>query len=158
MRRGIDKVKVSLFAALLLGYPAAMTADRAAAQTSAVHADHLALHVGDQDASVAFYQGAFGLAEIHAPVDGPRWFDLGGGMSLHLIPGRTDPISVTKSVHLALRVPSIERVTSFLSANGIAWGDWGGTAGAVTLRPDGVRQIYVRDPDGYWLEINQPAD
>jgi len=22
------------------------------------------------------------------------------------------------------------------------------------VRPDGVRQIYFQDPDGYWLEVN----
>jgi lactoylglutathione lyase len=22
------------------------------------------------------------------------------------------------------------------------------------LRPDGVRQIYFQDPDGYWIEVN----
>ena len=26
--------------------------------------------------------------------------------------------------------------------------------GKVTLRPDGVNQIYLQDPDGYWIEVN----
>jgi len=25
----------------------------------------------------------------------------------------------------------------------------------VTMRPDGVRQIYLQDPDGYWIEVNE---
>ena len=32
--------------------------------------------------------------------------------------------------------------------------DWPGVAGAVSVRGDGVRQIYVQDPDGYWIEVN----
>jgi catechol 2,3-dioxygenase-like lactoylglutathione lyase family enzyme len=25
---------------------------------------------------------------------------------------------------------------------------------AVTTRPDGIKQIYFQDPDGYWIEVN----
>jgi lactoylglutathione lyase len=122
---------------------------------AAVRADHLAIHVANQDASVAFYQGAFDLAEIPNPVNGPRWFDLGNGLSLHIIPGRTDPLITSKSVHLALRVASIDKLTAYLDGKKIAWQDWNGAPGKVQLRPDGVRQIYLRDPDGYWLEVNE---
>ena len=31
---------------------------------------------------------------------------------------------------------------------------WEGDEGAVTLRGDGIRQIFFQDLDGYWLEIN----
>ncbi len=24
----------------------------------------------------------------------------------------------------------------------------------MTVRPEGVKQTFVRDPDGYWIEIN----
>ena len=27
----------------------------------------------------------------------------------------------------------------------------------ITTRPDGVKQLYVQDPDGYWIEINDSA-
>ena len=118
-------------------------------------ADHLALFVTDQDRSVAFYTGAFRLPEIHAPVNGPRWFDLGHGMALHIIAGRTTPLVTTKSVHFALRVQSLDSVTSWLTANHLSWQNWDGQQGAITLRSDGVRQIYLQDPDGYWLEVNE---
>jgi lactoylglutathione lyase len=26
--------------------------------------------------------------------------------------------------------------------------------GKVTDRPDGVHQVYLQDPDGYWIEVN----
>ncbi|RYF13836.1 MAG: VOC family protein, partial [Flavobacteriales bacterium] len=24
----------------------------------------------------------------------------------------------------------------------------------VTLRPDGIHQLYLQDPDGHWIEVN----
>lgn len=123
--------------------------------TAPAQADHLALFVTDQDKSVAFYTGAFGLPELHAPVNGPRWFDLGHGMALHIIAGRTMPLVTTKSVHFALRVQSLDSVTAWLTAHQWKWQNWDGEQGAITLRSDGVRQIYLQDPDGYWLEVNE---
>jgi hypothetical protein len=29
-----------------------------------------------------------------------------------------------------------------------------GTPGAINTRPDGMRAIFLRDPNGYWFEIN----
>ena len=29
-----------------------------------------------------------------------------------------------------------------------------GTPGAVNVRPDGMRAVFVQDPNGYWIEIN----
>ena len=148
--------RVLWFAGFLLSATVPMTMAKLGAETgTAVRADHLAIHVADQDASVAFYQGAFGLAEIPNPVNGPRWFDLGNGLSLHIIPGRTDPLITSKSVHLALRVASIDKLTAYLDGQKIGWQDWNGAQGKVRLRPDGVSQIYLRDPDGYWLEVNE---
>jgi len=41
-----------------------------------------------------------------------------------------------------------------LEKNNIAYEDWAGTKNSITNRKDGVRQIYLQDPEGYWLEIN----
>ena len=150
-------MKLSCLAAAMLLTVGANNSDAARPSSVFASVDHLAIHVADQDASVAFYQGAFGLAELETPVEGPRWFDLGGGAALHIIPGRAGPLLISKSTHLALRVGRIEQVTDYLRQHDIPWQDWDGRPGAITLRADGVRQIYVRDPDGYWLEVNQPA-
>jgi lactoylglutathione lyase len=40
-----------------------------------------------------------------------------------------------------------------LTKAGIAY-DLQGALGAITLRPDEIQQIYFRDPDGYWIEMN----
>jgi len=26
--------------------------------------------------------------------------------------------------------------------------------GKISARPDGIKQIYFQDPDGYWIEVN----
>ena len=28
----------------------------------------------------------------------------------------------------------------------------------VNIRPDGIKQIWLQDPDGYWVEINDAKD
>lgn len=48
----------------------------------------------------------------------------------------------------------MERFIENLKAKDYPFESWGGVKGEVTNRVDGVKQIYIRDPDGYWLEIN----
>jgi len=117
--------------------------------------NHVALHVADLDASVAFYSGVFGLEEIPAAAKGRRWMSLGKGIELHLLGGRTAPVVDNRSVHLALTSDNLEPIIQRLKVRGVAWTDFTGTQGVVaTARTDGVRQIFLRDPDGYWLEVN----
>lgn len=117
--------------------------------------DHIALHVANVDASVAFYSGVFGLQEIPAAAKGRRWLSLGGGVALHLVGGRTDSVADDRSVHFALTTHDLEPILQRLRERHVAWFDFAGKSGAVsTARSDGVRQIFLRDPDGYWIEVN----
>jgi lactoylglutathione lyase len=117
--------------------------------------DHLALHVADLAASVAFYSDVFGLQEIPAAAEGTRWLSLGKGLALHLVGGRSAPVADVRSVHLALAGDNLDPILQRLRERRILWSDSAGTLGAVEHgRSDGVRQIYLRDPDGYWVEVN----
>ena len=117
--------------------------------------DHLALHVADLAASVAFYSDVFGLQEIPAAAEGTRWLSLGKGVALHLVGGRSAPVADVRSVHLALAGDNLDPILQRLKERRIPWSDASGTLGAVEHgRTDGVRQIYLRDPDGYWVEVN----
>lgn len=118
--------------------------------------DHTALHVADLDAAVAFYRDVFGLPEIAAPGDPAviRWLSLGGDDQIHLIDFDGDVPPTDKAVHLALAVTDLDAFVAHLDRLGVAYSDWPGAAGVVSLRPDGVRQVYVQDPDGYWVEVN----
>ena len=138
------------------GVPTSPAPAPPAAASGPVALDHAALHVADLDRAVAFYRGLFGVAEIATPGDPAviRWLDLGGGAALHLIkyPGPVPP--TTRAVHFALRVPDLDAVAARARERGVPTSDWPGVAGAVSVRGDGVRQIYVQDPDGYWIEVN----
>ena len=118
--------------------------------------DHAALHVADLDRSAAFYERVFGLERLEAPGDPAviRWLGLGNGTELHLIryDGAVPP--TTRAVHFALRVPDLDAVVARVRSLGVAYSDWPGAPSAVSVRGDGVRQIYVQDPDGYWIEVN----
>jgi lactoylglutathione lyase len=147
---------VAVVAAFLLVWPATRWWHQAAPTPSpAVAVDHVALHVADLEASVAFYSGVFGLQEIPAAAKGRRWLSLGKGVALHLLGGRSDPVADDRSVHLALTSDNLEPILQRLRDRRIAWSDFAGTPGAVSSgRSDGVRQIFLRDPDGYWVEVN----
>jgi lactoylglutathione lyase len=111
--------------------------------------NHIALMVTDARTSAAFYMKWFHLDSIGTPFTGSatRWLSLGNGMQLHLI-------QVSKSNHIAFSVPSIDSFIALLKKDGITFSDGGKKTGTYALRPDGVKQVYFHDPDGYELEVN----
>lgn len=116
--------------------------------------DHQALQVTDLSKSAAFYTEVIGLKEIDNPVGRiARWFDLGNGHELHLI-ALDDPQSIPKATHLALSVRDLNTFLAHLRSRGVRYSDWDGKPGKVSVRADGVRQVYIQDPDGHWVEIN----
>ena len=128
-----------------------------AAGPPATTLDHIAITVADQQASIAFYEGAFGLREIPIafPFKGPRWLALGNGAALHVQSGRTQRRDLPRAEHFAIAVPDIDAVLVWLKAHGMPWCDFAGRPGVVDgSRTDHVRQTFVQDPDGYWIEIN----
>lgn len=127
-----------------------------AAQSPKPVLNHLALSVKNLARSTGFYSKIIGLDTIPEPFhDGKHtWFSIATHSHLHLIE-YIDPIIVPgKGTHLCFSVPSIEEVIKRLDANKIAWSNWQGDPKTVTNRVDGVKQIYLQDPDGYWIEIN----
>ena len=128
---------------------------RAAPSPSAV-ADHIALHVSDLDRSVTFYTRYFALQPIPAAarITTVRWLQA-GPFQIHLIGGRTEPVHTPIDVHFALRVQNLSDIMTRLDADRIAWSDSDNNPHVTQMRRDGVRQIYLQDPDGYWLEVNE---
>lgn len=118
--------------------------------------DHVALSVGNLNESAEFYMDVFSLDEIvnRTAADGIRWFSLGEGKELHLISVVTEPVSVNKAVHFALSTHDFDSFIRILENRGVDYVSWNGESGTVSQRADGVKQVYVRDPDGYWIEVN----
>ncbi len=118
--------------------------------------DHSSLIVNNLDTTADFYSNILKLKEIPHPDKAPgfRWFQVQGNSQLHLIYKDTVVMKKHKSMHLCLSTPNLETFIKHLEDNDIEYEDWPGTKGAVTLRTDGVRQIYLTDPEGYWIEVN----
>lgn len=143
-------MKKVLFIALLICF------GNVFAQQPKLHFDHIALLVKDLDKSVQFYREVLHLEEIFDATEQEhiRWFSMGGAAQLHLIQDKNQEISHVKGVHFALGVDDLDGFVRELKAKSIYFENWQGTAGTTNLRPDNIRQVYVQDPDGYWIEVN----
>jgi lactoylglutathione lyase len=118
--------------------------------------DHIAIYVTDLKKSSAFYRDVLGFDSLPEPFrDGKHaWFAIGQGKQLHIIEGATSRADQPKRNHACFRIASLQDFITRLTKAGIAYEDLKGTPGAITLRPDGIQQIYFRDLDGYWIEMN----
>jgi len=119
------------------------------------HFNHIALYVADLEKSAAFYRDVIGAEVIADPFhDGKHlWFKIGEHDQLHLISGKALP-KIDDDMHFAFSVPSLDDFVTELRL-GITYDDGTGSVNKVRLRPDGVKQIYFQDPDGYWIEVNE---
>jgi len=125
-------------------------------QRKAAILNHVALSVVDLRKSTAFYKNIIRLDSIAEPFkDGKHnWFKIGERSQLHLIESAKEITQHDKGTHVCFTVPSIEDVMSRLESSKIPYENWTGTSNTSTTRPDGVKQIYFKDPDGFWVEIN----
>jgi lactoylglutathione lyase len=120
--------------------------------------NHAALCVRDLKRSADFYREVLQLAEIANPFnDGAHaWFSIGPALQLHLIQRGCTPV-VTKDTHLCFSVGSLSGFIAHLEKLNVAYTNSKGDSKIPTARIDGVKQIYLQDPDGYWIEINDAA-
>ena len=63
-----------------------------------------------------------------------------------------------KNTHLCFSVASVPEFVKVLAKNKVEYENWAGEKMAITTRVDGVKQIYFKDPDGYWIEINDAKE
>ena len=140
----------------LLFFILVTTTVRLGAQEFEFTYDHFALEVEDLKSVGDYYAEALQLKEIPHPSEpeGFRWFVIQGNTQLHLIRKESVPEQDRKSEHLCLSTTDLQAFIAHLDKLRIPYWDWPGTKGAVTLRADGVRQIYLKDPENNWIEIN----
>ncbi|MEO6573644.1 MAG: VOC family protein [Polyangiaceae bacterium] len=118
--------------------------------------DHIALLVRDLDESTAFLVDVLGLTELANPMGGTaiRWIEIGDGRRFHVQAGDIGRMHVEKQTHFALSASDFDATLARFRAEAIAFSDMKGTPGAINTRPDGMRAIFLQDPNGYWFEIN----
>jgi lactoylglutathione lyase len=142
---------VLLFAALNL-----FVQDASAQSAPAIKLNHLAVYVYNLEKSTQFYDTILRFKKIPEPFHDNRhtWYSLGTAGQLHLIQGADKDIKRDKNDHLCFSVNSIDEFIAILNKHNIEYSNWPGKTREVTVRVDGVKQIYFQDPDGHWIEIN----
>ena len=129
-------------------------AEKAAAQAPAV-LNHLALYVVDVQKTADFYKNVLLLPELPEPFKDGRhvWLRIGPHSQLHIIQGNKAQ-DHDINTHLAFSVPDLAKFMAHLDKLGVRYGNWKSEARQTTPRPDGVKQIYLQDPDNFWVEVN----
>ena len=117
--------------------------------------NHVGLAVKDLKTSVAFYRDIIGLSPLDVPDNMlaiRRWFRVAPGQELHLLLGRENPVANNdkNGAHFSLSIPtnSADEIEAFLKEKNVVYHR--------QKRFDGAYQIYVTDPDGYVIELNEP--
>jgi catechol 2,3-dioxygenase-like lactoylglutathione lyase family enzyme len=120
------------------------------------------LIVADLERSRRFYGGALGLDEVPRPrnfVFEGAWFQVGDDQ-IHLLveaettstAGGVDPgpsAATGLATHIALEVDDLRTALARLDEHGVA------LIGGPMPRGDGYEQVFMRDPDGYVIELFQ---
>jgi lactoylglutathione lyase len=127
-----------------------------AARSQGPHFSHQTIFVTDLNRSADFYEKVLQLKRIPEPFhDGKHvWFRISEHGQLHVVSGAKEDIAHDINIHLAFSVASMEAFTRHLDQFKVKYGNWAGTTKEPQVRPDKVKQVYLQDPDGYWIEIN----
>ena len=121
-----------------------------------VKADHIALYVKDLKKSADFYRNVMELKDIPEPFhDGKHvWLRTGEHSQLHLIQGAAEVPQHDINSHFAYSVNNLADFTKHLDELHVKYGNWNQSSKEPQLRPDGVKQVYLQDPDNIWIEVN----
>ena len=120
---------------------------------------HVSITVTDVQKARDFYTGLLGFQEIPRPAfDFPGiWYSLGGDLQLHIIlndqlvrPAVERETIVARYAHFALWTDDCDASAARIEALGLVCRD-------VVSGPTGLRQVFVKDPDGNMVEFIGPS-
>jgi len=117
--------------------------------------NHSALCAKDLKRTTYFYSEVLRLKKIKNPFNDTlhTWLKTGPGLALHIIKGNCTVID-NISIHLCFSVPSLDAFIKHLDRLGVKYYNFNKELKKIQARPDGVSQIYFKDPDGNWIEVN----
>jgi lactoylglutathione lyase len=118
--------------------------------------NHITVYVTDLARGAEFYKKVMMLDTIPEPFHDNRhaWFKITEHGQLHVVSGAKEDVPHNVNIHLAFTVPSLPDFIKHLDALGVKYGDFAGTDKKIAVRPDKIEQIYLQDPDGYWIEVD----
>lgn len=118
--------------------------------------NHTTIYVVDMNKSADFYEKTMMLKRIPEPFHDNRhiWLKIGEHNQLHIVQGAKEITEHTINIHLAFTVPSVENFAKHLDELNVKYGNWAQDSKTPQVRADGIKQIYLQDPDGYWIEVN----
>lgn len=118
--------------------------------------DHIALYVFDLKKSTAFYTDVMQFKLVSEPFKDNKhsWFNIGPHSKLHVIEGAKEVKEQDINTHFAYHVKVLKEFTDHLDKLKIPYRNWKGDSKEPTVRPDGVKQVYLQDPDNFWIEVN----
>ena len=125
------------------------------AQTSP-HFNHLTVYVTDLARASEFYKKVMLLDTIPEPFHDHRhtWFRIAEHSQLHVVSGAREDIVHDVNIHMAFSVASLPDFIKHLESLDVKYGDFAGIGKKMAVRPDKIEQIYLQDPDGYWIEVD----
>ena len=126
------------------------------ANAQAPHFNHTTIYVVDMNKSAEFYEKAMMFQRIAEPFHDNRhiWMKIGEHSQLHIVQGAKQVMPHDINIHLAFSVSSVDNFARHLDSLNVKYGNWAQSSKEPQVRPDGIKQIYLQDPDGYWIEVN----
>lgn len=120
------------------------------------HFNHTTIYVVDLEKATEFYAKVMMLQPIPEPFHDNRhnWFKVADHSELHVVKGSKAIMPHDINIHLAFSVKDVAAFAKHLDNMGVKYGNWAQTNKGPEIRPDGVKQIYFQDPDGYWIEVD----
>lgn len=122
--------------------------------------NHLAVMVNNLKVTGDFYSKILKLEEIDIKSTGltHRWFKLNDGFEIHLVSSKQILPKKNRNNHIAIQTDDINAMVDYLQKEKIEFSNWFGNINKVQKRFDGVLQVYIEDPEGNWIEINQKSN
>ncbi|MEO8412909.1 MAG: GDSL-type esterase/lipase family protein [Ginsengibacter sp.] len=136
--------------------PIALQKSNAMSASQSPVIDHFTVYVVDLERSTAFYKNIMQLQQIPEPFNDGRhnWFRTGPHSQLHVVSGATTMVPHDINIHMAFKVASLPDFMKHLDQLQVKYGNWNGDSKLSQKRPDGINQVYLQDPDGYWIEVD----
>lgn len=113
--------------------------------------NHITIEVKSLEKSLKFYKNILQFKECPRPnfdFSG-AWLKVDDNIQLHLIENPDFKLNIggSRSLHFAFNVSDIKSCLDYLNQSGIE------IIKKVQKRPDGYWQLYIQDPDGYFIEL-----